>query len=109
MNTPGFHIQNLSRMFHYQLSSNVERTLNILEFCVLVDFRIQLLIRPEVDVGFHRRMNIFHFTAFVLYASVGRTFPTPPGKTERSCSCTDGSCIPFFSILVMTQQVSLTS
>ena len=41
MNIPD--IQNLFRMFHYQLLSNSEQTFNLLEFCVLVD----LGIRPK--------------------------------------------------------------
>ena len=35
------------------------------------------------------------------------TFPISFAETERSCSFFDGSCIPCYSILVMTQQVSL--
>ena len=44
-------------MFHHQLLSDVEHTLNILEFCVLLDFRIRCIIRPKMDGGFHRRSH----------------------------------------------------
>ena len=52
-----FHIQNLFRMLHYQLLSDVEQNFNLFEVRVLVDLRIRQIIRPKMDGGFHRRRH----------------------------------------------------
>ena len=58
-------------MFSHQLLSNVEHTLHILEFCVLVDFRIRLEFGPRWMAAFiDEVINILHINTFVLYASV---------------------------------------
>ena len=51
------HIQNFFRMSHDQLLSNVEHTLNLLEFCFLADLRIRYIIRSMMDGGFHLRSH----------------------------------------------------
>ena len=58
-------------MFSHQLLSNVEHTLNFLEFCVLQDFRIGLEIFSRWMAAFIDEVkNIHHFNTFALYASI---------------------------------------
>ena len=46
--------------------SNVEHILNTLKFCVLVDFRIRLEIRPKMNGGFHRRSHKHSIHVFCM-------------------------------------------
>ena len=93
-----FHIQNLFRMLHYQLLSNVEQTFSLLELCVLVDLRIRQTILPKMDGGFHRRryehspyqLHLFRKLALRMLRRL-MTFPISFAESERSCSCIDGS------------------
>ena len=52
-----FHILNFFGMFFYEFVSDVEHIPDVLESCVLVDFRIRQEIRTKVDGGFHRRSH----------------------------------------------------
>ena len=108
------HIQNLLRMHDYQFLTDVEHTLNTLEFCVLVDFRIRLKkfgprwMPASIDEAINISISIHLF--WMLPQRMLRwlqTFPTSFANTERFCSCDDGSCIQCSSLLVMKLQVPL--
>ena len=70
MNTPDVSHSEFLQNVPYQLLSNDQDTLNILEFRVLVEFGIRHIIRPKVDGGFHRRSQKKSPYTFVLYASI---------------------------------------
>ena len=59
-------------MFSHQLLSNVEHTLNILEFCVLVDFLnlTKKMAQDELAAFIDEVMNIHNINTFVLSASI---------------------------------------
>ena len=92
-----FYIQNLFRILHHQLLSNVEQIFNLREFCVLVDLQIRQIIRPKMDGG-------FYLFCMLVSRKLSRllTCPTSFARTERSCSCIDGSCIQYFASYTST-------
>ena len=56
MQIPGTLLSEFLQTVHYQLQSNVEYTPNILEFCVLADFRFfDSESRSKMNCGFHRQ------------------------------------------------------
>ena len=95
-----FYFQNLFRMFHYQLLSDIEQTFNILEYCVIVDLRLRQIIRHKMDGG---SISI-HLFCVLASRNLSRslTFPTSFAGGGKSWSCIDGSCISCSDTLVLT-------
>ena len=111
-----FHIQNFFRMFHYKLLSNVEYTRNIVGFCVFLYIsRFAKQFGPRWMAAFIDEVisipistHSFRMLPWRMLRQ-SRTFPISSAKTERSCSCTDGSSIPCFSILVLTRNILVST
>ena len=88
------HIQKFFGMFLYQLLSNVEDTPNILEPCVLEDFRILQEIWPMMDGGFHRRRHDhFPYQYIRLVASSADPLEYPSCIDDLSQESSDRSDI----------------